>query len=33
MPFEYLDELSARWNVQGFIAAIDKELMYVQYKL
>ena len=32
MPFEYLDELSARWNVQGFIAAIDKELMYVQYK-
>ena len=32
MPFEYLDELSVRWNVQGFIAAIDKELMYVQYK-
>ena len=32
MPFEHLDELSARWNVQGFIAAIDKEFTYVQYR-
>ena len=31
-PVEWLDEMSARWSVQGFIAAIDKELMYVQYK-
>ena len=31
--FEYLDELSAMWNVQGFIAAIDKERAYVQYEL
>ena len=32
LPFEYLDELSARWNVQGFIVAIDKEFTYVQYR-
>ena len=31
-PVEWLDEISARWSVQGFIAAMDKELMYVQYK-
>ena len=31
-PVEWLDEMSVRWSVQGFIAAIDKELMYVQYK-
>ena len=28
VPFDYLDELSAMWNVQGFIAAIDKEFAY-----
>ena len=32
MQFDKLDEVSAKWNVQGFISAIDKEFTYVQYK-
>ena len=31
-PVEWLDEMSARWSVQGFIAAVDKEFSYVQYR-
>ena len=31
VSFEQLDSFSAKWNVQGFINAIDKEFACVQY--
>ena len=32
IQLDKLDAVSAKWNVQGFISAIDKEFTYYQYK-